>query len=164
MFCNYDQRGQYNYSLRVPTKFDTRNIYSLVDVKKESGFLKPFSRMDIWKSCPKDMSKSPECLPLRDQVLQVKSANPSNVDEGRIQLNSRLADKFSQAVRACKHICIDKCNSFNIKKRKFGLGYTCEFFSSIVVLMTSPLLVKKQMRTIAHHVHCMNRKIVIMSL
>ena len=90
------------------------------------------SKHETWTSCPRQMSKPEECLPLNTQVLQEKSIDSSTGDEAMIKWNGKRAETYYQAVMGCKHLCGAKCRSFNIKKRDFGLGWTCTFFSAQV--------------------------------
>ena len=53
-------------------------------------------------------------------------------DEKAITLNGRSAYGFRQAVRACKAACNGLCKSFNIRKKEFGRGYTCDFFDTVL--------------------------------
>ena len=71
-------------------------------------------------------------MPTANEIYQEKSIDESTQDEKAATFNSRIAYTFAQAVRGCKHECTGKCNSFNIKKREFGRGYNCIFYSSVV--------------------------------
>ena len=53
-------------------------------------------------------------------------------DEKAITMNGRSAYSFLQAVRACKVACSGLCKSFNIRKKEFGRGYTCDFYEVVL--------------------------------
>ena len=99
-------------------------------LKSRQGEISP--AQDKWTSCPRETSKRYTCLPLSEQVLREKSTDESTGGDAKSQYLGHYADNFYKAVQGCKRDCGMGCNSFNIQKREFGLGYTCTFYSSIV--------------------------------